>query len=288
LGFERVFSQSNERLESFFANYFESLPISRQSGAQELLSSVKYSLLQKGSKRFRPSLVFLTAEALGAQSEDVLPFAAAVEMIHTYSLIHDDLPCMDNDDLRRGQPTNHRVYGESTALLAGDALLTEAFCVIAQRYSSKPEVGLHLTAMLAEAAGIGGMVGGQAVDLKMQKSTDGKINLAELKEMHALKTGALIRVAAEGAACISTTDADQISNCKKLGEFIGLAFQLADDVLDYNPDKVENGNYITVLGLEGAKKELAHVGDEAKKLAQALPRAQSLLQLIDYNQSRQF
>ena len=139
------------------------------TGFAQLIESVRYSSLQNG-KRFRPALAMLTAEGLGYSAERVLPYAVAVECVHTYSLIHDDLPSMDNDDYRRGRPSNHKVFGEATALLAGDALLTEAFDIIATNYDQEPVVALRAIRELARAAGMWGMVGGQAMDLAAKES----------------------------------------------------------------------------------------------------------------------
>ncbi len=176
-------------------------------GIQKLKDSMSYSL-SKGGKRFRPVLALMIAESFAVHPQRILPWAQAVEMIHTYSLIHDDLPCMDNDDMRRGEPTNHKVYGETTALLAGDALLTEAFAVLATAFRQEGELGLKLVGLLAEAAGLLGMVGGQAIDLENQKLMPG---LDELKKMQEMKTGALIRVSAEGAALVCGLPGEKVN-----------------------------------------------------------------------------
>lgn len=239
-----------------------------------LKKSFSYSL-GSGGKRFRPVLAVLIGEAFGVPPQKIFPWALAVEMIHTYSLIHDDLPCMDNDDLRRGQPTNHKVFGESTALLAGDVLQTEAFGLIAEKFQNDPTMGLELTKLLAQAAGAQGMVSGQAIDMAVKNQTMTK---DELFLMHALKTGALIRVAAEGAAVICGLPADKRKLCRAYGEQLGLAFQLKDDILDHEEEKINAGNFSQMLETTSfqSKDVLAKMG-----ISQGL-----LLDIIDYNLER--
>ena len=220
-------------------------------GLEKLKQSIAYSY-SRGGKRFRPVLSLLIAETFAVHPQRVLPWAMAVEMIHTYSLIHDDLPCMDNDDFRRGEPTNHKKFGETTALLAGDALLTEAFALIAQSYKEDPAIGLRLVALLSQAAGLFGMVGGQAIDLEFQKL---KPSFADLEQMHLMKTGALIRVSAEGAALICGLPSEKIQLCRQFGERLGLAFQIQDDLIDAK-EKQEPGSFPEVLGLEQTENYL--------------------------------
>lgn len=271
-----------EAVDDFIANYFRGLQPPRALGIQILQQSMEYSAL-KGGKRFRPVLCLLLTEAFAAHPRSVLPWAMAIEMIHTYSLIHDDLPCMDNDDLRRGQPTNHKVYGETMALLAGDALLTEAFKVIADFYETEPQVGLRLSQLLATAAGFSGMVGGQAIDIQSDKN---KRSLQEANLMHAMKTGALIRVCAEGVGVICGLPSDKIQLCRQFGENLGLAFQLKDDVLD-SQEKPEAGSFPALLGLEETEKYLEEVSQQANTCLQDLGLSQSLLkEMINYNQQR--
>ncbi len=208
----------------------------------------------------------------------------AIEMIHTYSLIHDDLPCMDNDDLRRGSPTNHKVFGEPMALLAGDALLTEAFRVISQYFETEPHIGLKLTALLSEAAGVLGMVGGQAIDIQSEKN---QRSLQEANLMHALKTGALIRVCTEGAALVCGLPVEKIQQCRSFGENLGLAFQLKDDLLD-SQELIEPGSFPALLGIEETKTYLREVSDQALMCLSKMEVSQGLLrELVDYNQTRQ-
>lgn len=225
--------------------------------------SMHYSLMAPG-KRIRPILVLASASTLGLSDEDVLPLAVSLEMIHVFSLIHDDLPAMDDDDLRRGQPTNHKIYGDAIAILAGDALLAQAFIPLTQCNTKKfrAENILAVIKLLAEATGTAGMIGGQVIDIE----SEGKqISLDRLKKLHRLKTGALIRAAVLAPAILSGVSETQIKALTSYGENIGLAFQIADDVLDIEGgadlgkdigSDIENGKstYPLLLGLDGAKK----------------------------------
>ncbi|MCB0340877.1 MAG: polyprenyl synthetase family protein [Pseudobdellovibrionaceae bacterium] len=254
------------------------------SSMNRLFESMKYSL-DNGGKRFRPVLCLLTAEMLGVGKERVLPFAAAVECVHTYSLIHDDLPLMDNDDERRGQPTNHIVYGEAMALLAGDGLSTAAFSTIAENYSSDPGVGLELVRVLAQAAGPLGMVGGQAIDIE---ALGGKVlTVDELTLTHKLKTGALIASAVEGAAVVAKVDAEDRAHLREFGEKLGLAFQLADDILDYDKNNPEASGFPSLMGLEETKKALTQLTEEMQSSLVAYgEKAHKLGSLSQYNLNR--
>jgi geranylgeranyl diphosphate synthase, type II len=194
-----------------------------------LLEAMRYSLLA-GGKRLRPVLAIAACEAVGGEIADAMGFACALEMIHTYSLIHDDLPCMDDDDLRRGRPTNHKVYGEAMATLAGDALLTDAFKMLARSPGRAPAgVVLDVVAELADAAGSPGMVTGQALDMLSEgRPTD----LATLEYLHARKTGALFLAAVRGGGMLGGGDRSQIDALSEYGRAVGLAFQVIDDLLD--------------------------------------------------------
>jgi len=191
---------------------------------------------------------------------------------------------MDNDDFRRGEPTNHKVYGEATALLAGDGLLTEAFRCLSEGYEKEPELGLKLVMLLSSAAGLVGMVGGQAMDLKAQKE---KISLQELNLMHALKTGALIRICVEGSAVACGLLPDKIELCRNFGQQLGLAFQIKDDLLDSMETKIELGSFPGILGLEETQKYLEEVTQSAQNLLKKLSAEKSLLKdLVEYNLHR--
>ena len=209
-----------------------------------LLNSERYSLFA-GGKRIRPALTIEFCRLFGGEDAAALPFACAVEMIHTYSLIHDDLPCMDDDDLRRGKPTNHKVFGESTALLAGDALLTGAFEVAASNTAAGAEISAMAVAYLASCAGRYGMVGGQIMDLEGENR---RLTLDELIKLHSLKTGALISAAAVlGALAAGVSFSDpRMKDVVTYAENIGLAFQIVDDILDQTGDAATLGKNVGV------------------------------------------
>ena len=254
--------------------------------------SVNYSLLG-GGKRFRPHLVFAVAESYKHSIENILPLAIAIEMIHTYSLIHDDLPCMDNDSERRGKPTNHVVYGDAVALLAGDALLTEAFSFLAKSYAHQPKLGMELLLLLGEAAGVRGMIGGQVLDIL----TKDYLNTEQIMKMLEMKTGALIRLSIEASAAVVLHDQDpkkksEIQNLwKKLGELVGLSFQLADDLLDYDQQKKDLRNFASATSVEETKNLLTVIEKEAKEILEKLTdlekiNTENFKQIIDYNLTR--
>lgn len=254
------------------------------SATIQLVEAMSYSALGPG-KRVRPVLSMWTAEACGGNPEDVLPWAAAIEMIHTYSLIHDDLPCMDDDDERRGRPTNHVMYGESTALLAGDALLTEAFGRIADGYAEKPLLIGPLVSLLARAAGVRGMVGGQAVDLA---SVGEEIPLEDLRRLHERKTGALIAAAVQGAAIACNAPMGARQAAKQFGGALGLAFQIADDLLDAAEDDQKGRSYVDHLGIDGAKAELDRVSDIATAAVREFPKSSPWLsEIVEWNRTRE-
>lgn len=226
----------------------------------DLRAAIQYSLLAPG-KRLRPMLVLLAAEACGGTPESAMPAACAVEMIHTYSLIHDDLPAMDNDDLRRGLPTCHKKFDEATAILAGDALLTLAFEVLAKDVRP-PAVAATCCAALAEAAGACQMVGGQANDIRGDWQHGG---LNALESLHNRKTGAMIRVSLRLGALIAGADQSQLDALDEYGWRLGLAFQVTDDLLDVCGDETQVGKrlgkdfeqgkvtYPTLLGIDESR-----------------------------------
>ncbi len=260
--------------ESQFINYTDKL--------KSFYEAVKYSLSSEG-KRFRPVLCLAIADLFQSNKgnyEKVLPLALAIEMIHTYSLIHDDLPCMDNDDIRRGKPTNHKVYGEATALLAGDALLTEAFRVLSET-SSNPKNTLKVINILAECAGTLGMIGGQYVDLSTQKN---KVSVEELSQMQINKTGALMRAAIVGSAILCEASSQQIKALEEYSRYIGLNFQIADDILD--KDKNELGSFIGVLGLEKSKTLLEGLTEKSLEILKNFENSQFLNSLSQFNSKR--
>lgn len=276
-----------ESFESFLHYHFGRAlvhtQVTQSRSHQKLLESINYSLFS-GGKRFRPSLGLLLGEALGLSHLEVEPWLAAIECIHTYSLIHDDLPAMDNDSLRRGKPTNHVVYGETTALLAGDALLTEAFTIISHYYSDAPTIGLALVQILAKASGMEGMAGGQALDLAIDLQD---LNLESIQCIHQLKTGALIEATTEGVAIIAHLSMDKCQQLKEFGSQLGLAFQLKDDLLDYDPEIKDHKNLACHLGRQETQKLLETVSQKAQEQLQKITHfPETLKNLVDYNISR--
>ena len=262
--------------DSQFINYTEKL--------KSFYESVTYSL-SGGGKRFRPVLCLATSDLFAPNPsqtnyDKVLPLALAIEMIHTYSLIHDDLPCMDNDDERRGKPTNHKVYGESTALLAGDALLTEAFRILSEN-SVEPKNTLKVINLLTECAGTLGMIGGQYVDLSTQKN---KVSVEELSQMQINKTGALMRASIVGSAILCDASPTQIKALEEYSRYIGLNFQIADDILD--KDKNELGSFVGVLGLEKSKEILENLTQKSLEVLKNFENADFLNSLSQFNSKR--
>lgn len=248
----------NERIEKALAGY---LP-DKDCLEKRLIDSMEYSLLA-GGKRIRPLLVLEFCQLCGGSIEDAMPFACAVEMIHTYSLIHDDLPCMDNDDFRRGKPSNHKVYGEDTALLAGDALQALAFKTATSNITKENAYNTaRAVNNLAEYCGANGMVGGQIIDLENEGKSSG---IDILKEMDRKKTAAIIKSACEMGCIVAGADNEDIKRSRVFGESIGLAFQIQDDILDVTADQSklgkpvgsdkenEKSTYVSLLGLEECK-----------------------------------
>ncbi len=280
---DQEMAQKVQTVNQFVEKYLSEMELPQGPAIAELRKSMLYSATN-GGKRFRPVLSVLIAEMLGSSADKVLPFATAVELIHTYSLIHDDLPCMDNDDMRRGKPTNHKVFGEDFALLAGDALLTEAFLIIAKNYSENGFLVGRLVQLLSEAAGIRGMVGGQAIDLRAGQK---QLSQDELTHLHLLKTGALIRVAVEGAAIIAGAKTHDVEALRKFGEGLGLAFQVADDVLDHGEKDQDVRSFTGIIGLENTKNYLSQISKNTMaELHKVSADAVMLEYLVNFNISR--
>jgi geranylgeranyl diphosphate synthase type II len=235
-----------------------------------LTEAIRYCLLAPG-KRLRPTLVLWAAEACGCKAEAALPAACAVEMVHTYSLVHDDLPAMDDDDLRRGRPTCHKVYGEANAILVGDALLTLAFGTLARLRPAA--VAAECVSALAEAAGAAAMVGGQADDLAAMKSDDRAAGdgLAALESIHRRKTGAMFVVSLKLGALVAEADPERQAALETYGERLGLAFQIADDLLDVEGSESSAGKR---LGKDSQRGKLTFPGllgvDESRRRATLL------------------
>lgn len=259
---------------------------SLKNGSAKLRSAIQYALFT-GGKRFRPLLTFASSKVLNKDFKDVLPWAMAIECIHTYSLIHDDLPCMDNDDERRGLPTVHKKYDEATALLAGDALLTEAFGIVAKAYGGNKNLGKLIT-LLVERAGFQGMVSGQANDLSFLVQESSLNNFKEQQLfIHLQKTAALISAACLGPFLIFNESQEKIDAFNKLSLLLGILFQLKDDFLDAK-DKTEN-NMVQTLG-EGEAHNTYNVFKEmAENLMESLSVELSMkpyYDLMEYNSKR--
>lgn len=229
-----------------------------------LNESMNYSLMG-GGKRIRPVLALASAEVVGGQLQDILPAAVSLELIHTYSLIHDDLPAMDNDDYRRGRLSNHKVFGEAQAILAGDALLTYAFELLAAPGLGLPDKQLQVIREVAVASGKTGMVGGQVADVAAEGKT---LTLEEIEEIHKTKTGALLTVSARLGGILAGGTEQQIEALTEYARALGLAFQIKDDILDIVGDSETIGKpvgsdlrkgkstYPSLLGLDGAQRQL--------------------------------
>ena len=251
---------------------------------------MRYSLLA-GGKRIRPVLALATAESLGREPEVVLPLAAAIELVHTYSLIHDDLPAMDDDDLRRGRPTCHKAYGEDVAILAGDGLFAEAMSLIATAQEGEPANILAALGELTAAAGTGGMVGGQYVDV----TAAGDLDEQGLRRLHELKTGRLIGASVVCVLLLSGIDGHATIPYRRFAAELGVLFQIVDDILDVTGDEAELGKpqgsderhgkrtYVSVYGLEKARELAAESHRKARAaLAEAAPRTDTLALITDY------
>ena len=275
-----IFKEYAEITEKALREYIKEEDVPQK----KLYEAMCYSLFA-GGKRLRPAIMMMTAKMLGAAPETVLPFACAIEMIHTYSLIHDDLPAMDDDDLRRGKPTNHKVFGEATAILAGDALLTKAFEIASDCDNAGT---MRAIKVLASAAGSEGMVGGQVIDIKGDFE-----NLDSLKFMYSLKTGALLRASGVIGAILSGASEEQISEIDRFCYNLGIAFQIQDDILDVSGTEEDLGKnigsdaqndkstYVTFAGLDGAEKLQSEYIEKAKKCLGTFENSEELLELAD-------
>jgi geranylgeranyl diphosphate synthase type II len=260
----------------------------------EIYKAARYSLTA-GGKRLRPVLALAVCNLLGGDENDILPYGCAIEMIHTYSLIHDDLPAMDNDDFRRGNPTNHKVFGEALAILAGDALLNKAFEVmLAHTLSKGDRLAERVRAMqvISSASGMSGMIGGQVVDIQ----SEGKALAADLLEyMHKCKTGALIKAPVLSAAVLCGADPEEYARLEEYAENIGLAFQIKDDIMDVEGSFEEMGKPVgsddangksTFMSIYGLDKSREMLSDTIRKAVTALEgfggRADFLRMLAEY------
>ncbi len=265
-----------------------------------LIEAMRYATLSAG-KRIRPFLMIETARLFNVQVETIVRAASAIEMVHCYSLIHDDLPAMDNDEMRRGKPTVHISFGEATAILAGDALLTLAFEVLADnRVTPDAELRAKLVLMLAKSAGNRGMVGGQMLDI-LAESAATPLTLTEIQALQSMKTGALIQFAVIAGGLFANTGQDTMSKLSEFGRKLGVIFQISDDILDYTGDATLMGKKIgkdadrnkatlvSILGIDTAKAQCARLADEAKAVLNGIDCPCSkyiLFQTVDFILSR--
>ncbi|MBC7743137.1 MAG: polyprenyl synthetase family protein [Bdellovibrionaceae bacterium] len=275
-------AQSFSKLfDQWLAEYLAAQP-TKHHFVEKLWQSKGYSL-KSGGKRFRPFLAALIYQLWDQDLNKIKNFCLALEMIHTYSLIHDDLPCMDNDDLRRGKPSNHKVFDEATALLAGDGLLTQAFGLLANDPFANASTCVELIKMTTSKVGSFGMVGGQVLDM----NTLAKPTIENLELIHTMKTAFLIQCAAMGGAFLAKASVEELSAVEEFGLQLGLAFQIKDDLLDADEKDQSFKSYVSVLGLEKSNVELHRKSKLATLAIQSLKlKSDSLVQLIDYNLKR--
>jgi geranylgeranyl diphosphate synthase type II len=287
-----------EHLRAEVERYLEELRFSGEAASSGLDEAMRYSLLA-GGKRIRPVLALATARAIDRPSAWVLPLAAAIELIHTYSLIHDDLPAMDDDDLRRGRPTCHRMFGEDVAILAGDGLYAEGFALLLSRQEAEPERLLAATRRLAIATGVQGMVGGQYIDV----AGTAPGGPAGLRRLHELKTGQLIAASIECVLLLAgTRPPGTIEGLRSFAGELGVLFQIVDDILDVtgsqealgkpqgSDERLGKRTYVTEFGLEGARKLAGQAHDRARAvLLKAAPaKVAELEQITDFIATRSF
>ena len=285
LDFKVQKEQKVREIEDSLQNY---LP--KQKGYQKIImEAMEYSLLA-GGKRLRPMLMKETYTLFGGHSKVIEPFMAAIEMVHTYSLVHDDLPAMDNDEYRRGRKTTHVVYGEDMAILAGDALLNYAFETAVKAFVLEPEDSLTIgnaIRVLGEKAGIYGMLGGQVIDVK---ETGHAVSKDVLDTIYELKTGALIEAAMMIGAILGGASQEEVKTVERIASLVGLAFQVQDDILDvtstqeelgkpiHSDEKNEKTTYVTLLGIDDAKKVVEEKSEEAISLLWTLPNENPYLE----------
>jgi geranylgeranyl diphosphate synthase type II len=279
LGLTEFAQDARRRVDEALGRYLPAaLPTAPEGCPARLAEAMRYSVLG-GGKRLRPLLALLAAEACGADYAVALPAACALEMVHTYSLIHDDLPAMDDDDLRRGRPTCHKAFDEATAILAGDGLLTLAFEVLA-RHMRPPEAAAACVRVLAEAAGPAGMVGGQMADLEAESQANP--TLGGLEAIHRRKTGALLCASLRMGALAARASDEALQALEEYGREVGLAFQIVDDLLDVEGDEAKLGKrvgkdsgqgkwtYPGVLGVEASRQKARQAVDEALRALEPL------------------
>lgn len=286
--------QLNEQI-ALIDKYLDEYLAEKDNPQNIIYKAMRYSVFA-GGKRLRPILMMNVCKMCGGNVNEVIPFACALEMIHTYSLIHDDLPAMDNDDLRRGMPTSHIKFGEATAILAGDALLNKAFEIATDYSGNDANRAMKAVNMLAVSSGTEGMIGGQIVDME----SEGKdITLDELQYLHLNKTGAIIRSACTVGALIGGANDEQLNAVDEFAKNLGVAFQIQDDILDVTGTEAELGKpvgsdaeeekntYVKLIGLEESEKAAIMYSNAAKEaLAIFGDKAEFLLNLTDYLTNR--
>ena len=291
MDFYKEFEERIIEVNKYLSSYLEE----KECLQGTIYKAMNYSL-HAGGKRIRPVLMMACAELMDGARESVMPFACAIEMIHTYSLIHDDLPCIDDDDLRRGKPTNHKVYGEAVAVLAGDALLNYAFETMLKNSEVSPNMTLAAMTELATASGIDGMIGGQIIDIESEGKT---IDAVTLMTMHLHKTAALIMASAKIGALVGGGDKEDLIAMEEFARYLGIAFQIKDDILDVTGNEEELGKktgmdsalekstFVSIYGLEQAEKLLC---DYTQKAVETLSRygekAEFLKELANFLLSR--
>lgn len=287
MNFKIELEQRTKEIEQILMKY---LP--QEEGHQhQIMEAMNYSITA-GGKRLRPMLMKETYQLFGGNSQVIEPFMAAMEMIHTYSLVHDDLPAMDNDEYRRGKKTTHVVYGEAMGILAGDALLNYAFETAVKAFEIAPEQSLTIgkaLGILAEKAGIYGMIGGQVVDVL---ATGKPLSREELDFIYELKTGALIKASMMIGAVLAGASESDISKIEQIAADVGLAFQIQDDILDVtstteelgkpvkSDEKNEKTTYVTLRGLEQSEEDVARISEEAIRLLDEIEEKNSFLELL--------
>ena len=282
---EELLNQRADKVQNALSDYLQP----QNENYDIVIEAMRYAALC-GGKRIRPSLLLEFYTLFGGKEKDAMPFACALEMIHTYSLIHDDLPCMDDDDMRRGKPSCHIAFPENIALLAGDALLTKAFEICAKANTVTTQNALQATALLAEYSGLNGMIGGQVIDLQ----SEGKeVSIETVTQMYALKTGALLLLTAKIAAALAGVTDNRLDLAAEYCKKVGLAFQIVDDLLDIEGTVEELGKpvgsdleeqkstLVSLIGVTKAKEMVAELSAEAKQLAVQL-NSKTLTELVDY------
>lgn len=244
---------------------------------EHLNQSVAYSL-SSGGHRIRPLIVMLTAQCLGKDIKIVEGLASAIEFVHTYSLVHDDLPCMDDDDMRRGKPSNHKVFGEGMAVLAGDVLVTEAFMLLTDAYGSDPALAVDLVRQLSSASGISGMVGGQASDIYFKEN---EASTEDLEYLHENKTGRLFEFCVLGAARVCHATSTETQALKNYSQCLGLVFQISDDLTETDPGS--EANFVNAVGMEKARARCIDLVEQGKQaLSEFGSNAQGLKDILQH------